>query len=310
MKVRLALFAASPVYHQAPLYRRFATDPRIDFTAIFASDQGAGRPFANDYDKPVEWGVDPLEGYHSTFLKKAGSNPSGGSVFDLRDPDIVGHVWRGRYDALWLHGYHTLTHVLAAAAQKASGRAVLYREDQTLLNPRARWKTAVKDVGLRGFFHGSYGLFVGTENRLWFERWGMPLERLFHAPYAVDNDALRRTARELAPRRAQVRAELGIDRETGPVILTVGRLIPMKQPLHLLEAFRRVRANQRCTLLVVGSGQLEHELRRQVVAHGTHLMSSSRASSTKLRSPARMLRPIFSLSSRTTKRGDWPSTRR
>ena len=39
--VRLALFAGSPVYYQAPLYRRLARDPRIDFTAIFASTAGA-----------------------------------------------------------------------------------------------------------------------------------------------------------------------------------------------------------------------------------------------------------------------------
>lgn len=44
MKIRVALFAAAPVYHQAPL-RRIAADPRIDFTAIFASNSGATRPY-------------------------------------------------------------------------------------------------------------------------------------------------------------------------------------------------------------------------------------------------------------------------
>lgn len=150
----------------------------------------------------------------------------------------------------------------------ARGGAVLYREEQTLLNLRPRWKTVLKDFGLPWLLHGSYGLFIGTENRRWFERWGMPSERLFCAPYVVDNDALQRAASELAPRRDQLRAEPGIEREAGPVILTVGRLIPKKQPLHLFEAFRQVRANRRCTLLVVGSGPLEHELRQKVAAEG------------------------------------------
>jgi len=136
----------------------------------------------------------------------------------------------------------------------------------SILNRIAFHPRVYKLVGLRAFLGGGYGLFIGTENRRWFARWGVPEHRLFHVRYAVDNDALRAAASELAPRREQLRAELGIEHEAGPVILTVGRLIPTKQPLHLLEAFRQVRANRRCTLFVVGSGPLEHELCQKVAA--------------------------------------------
>lgn len=264
--VRLAPFAGSPVYYQAPLYRRLAADSRLDFTAIFASSAGATRPVDGGYGRPVEWGVDALEGYRRIFLRRADRNPTSGGVFALRDFDIVTLLIRERYEVLWLHGYHTVTHIVAALTQRALGGSRLFREDQTLLSPRARWKTVMKSVGLPTFFGGGYGLFVGTENRRWFARWGVPEHRLFHVPYAVDNNALRVAARELVPRREQLRAELGIEREAGPVILTLGRLIPKKQPLHLLDAFRQVRANRRCTLLVVGSGLLEQELRQKVDA--------------------------------------------
>lgn len=264
--VRLALFAGSPVYYQAPLYRRLAADPEIDFTAIFASSAGATRPFDDEYGRPVEWGVDALAGYRSVFLRRANENLPGGSALSLRNLDIVALLRRERYDVLWLHGYHTVTHIAAALTQRSLGGPRLFREEQTLLSPRARWRTAVKTVGLRALFDGGYGLFIGAENRLWFARWGVPEDRLFHAPYAVDNDALRAAARRLAPRREQLRADLGINRDAGPVILMVGRLIPKKQPLHLLDAFRRVRAERQCTLLFVGSGELERELRQKVAA--------------------------------------------
>jgi glycosyltransferase involved in cell wall biosynthesis len=263
--VRLAVLAASPVYYQAPLYRRIAADSRLDFTAIFASDQGARRPFAIADRHAVDWGVDALGAYNSTFLKNATRNPSGGSVFALRDIDVIACIRRGRFDVLWLHGYHTLTHVLAAATQKAVGGALLFREEQTLLSPRPFWKVALKEVGLRWLFRGSYGLFIGTENRRWFERWGMPAGRLFHVPYAVDNESLRHAASELAPHRQELRAEFGLPAH-GPVILSVGRLIEKKQPLHLLRAFQCVRSERRCSLLVVGSGPLESEMRRVVTA--------------------------------------------
>jgi hypothetical protein len=158
VRIRLALFAASPVYYQAPLYRRLTADPGIDFTAIFASSAGATRPVEDGYGRPVEWGIDALGGYRSVFLRRADRNPSGGGVLALRDLDVVTLLVRERYDVLWLHGYHTVTHIAAALTQRALGGSLMFREEQTLFSPRPRWKTAVKSVGLRAFFRGSYGL--------------------------------------------------------------------------------------------------------------------------------------------------------
>src|SRR5262245_48221268 len=218
MRIRLGLFAASPVYYQAPLYRRLASDPRLDFTAIFASDQGALRPWINGYGGPVEWRVDPLSGYRAVFLRKASANPAGGSVLALRDADMWSLVRRARYDVLWLHGYHTVTHVLASLAQRARGGTLMYREEQTLLTPRPAWKSMLKSVGLRVLFSGSYGLFIGSENRRWFERWGVPPERLFHVPYAVDDSLVRSQAAKLAPHRKELRAAFGLPPDQ-PVVL-------------------------------------------------------------------------------------------
>jgi glycosyltransferase involved in cell wall biosynthesis len=52
--------------------------------------------------------------------------------------------------------------------------------------------------------------------------------------------------------------------DESPVILFVGKLQAKKQPGLLLEAFRRVRELHRCTLMLVGTGELEDELRKIV----------------------------------------------
>ena len=261
--VRLALLAASPVYYQAPLYRRLAADPRIDFTAIFASSEGV-RPHDGGYGRRVKWDVDVLDGYRSVFLRKADSNVVRGSFLALRDLDVVPLLARGGYDVLWLHGYNFLTHTLAAATQLALRRGLLFREDQTLLHPRALWKRMLKEPGLRLLFRSGRALYVGTENRRWFEHYGVRESRLFFTPYAVDTERLERAAAELAPQRDRLRADFGIRPGSGPVIVTVSRLIAKKQPLFLLEGFRRLRARVECTLLVVGCGELEGEMRRKV----------------------------------------------
>ena len=266
MKIRVAFLAGSPVYYQAPLYRRLAADPRLDFTAIFASSAGATRPRDGGYGRLVDWRVDALGGYRSVFLRRAEQNPSGGGIFALRDLDVVSQLVPGRYDVLIVHGYHTITHIAASLTQRALGGARLFREEQTLLSRRSPWKTALKRLGLPAYFRGSYGLFIGTENRRWFLHWGFPERRLFHTPYSVDNDALRSAAHDLLPERDRLRSEFGFSDQAVPVILTVCRLIPRKQVLHLLEAFAEVRAERRCGLLIVGSGQLERELRRRIAA--------------------------------------------
>jgi glycosyltransferase involved in cell wall biosynthesis len=264
--VRVALFAAIPHYIHAPLYRALAADSRLDFTAIFASDAGI-RPFDLGYGDAIAWDVDALSGYRSIFLRNARTNPTaGGGVLALRDFDIVSTLARGRYDVLWLFGYHTVTHVLAAFTQKIMRRTLLFREEQTTLHVHARplWKRVLKAVGIRILLSGSGALYIGTNNRKWFEYYGVPEERLFFTPYAVDNDHFQAAAREFRPRREELRRSFGIAPAGGPVILTVSRLMPKKQPMMLIEAFRRVRAERQCTLLVVGSGPLESEMRAAV----------------------------------------------
>jgi glycosyltransferase involved in cell wall biosynthesis len=261
--IKLAAFVAGPVYNQAPLYRRLATDPRIEFTAIFASSAGV-RPYDAGYGKPITWDVDTLDGYQSKFLRRADRYAKSSGFFALRDPDIVTELVHGGYDVLWMHGYNYLTHQLAAVTQFLRRRPLLVRENQTLLHSRPLWKQTIKEVSLRAMLWRAYGLYVGSQNRRWFQHFGVPDERLFFTPYCVDNERFQRDAVDLASKRCAIKRELGIHDDSGPVILTVCRLIPKKQPHHLLEAFRRVRAEQQCTLLIVGAGELEGEIRQCV----------------------------------------------
>lgn len=263
-RTRLALFAASPIHYQTPLYRRIAADPNIDFTAIFASNAGI-RPHDAGYGHPVTFDVNLTDGYHSIFLKRADTNPSGGHFFSLFDFDVIRTLAHGKYDVLWLHGYNYATHLLAALTQRALGRELLVREEQTLLHPRPLAKTLVKEVALRAFFSNVSALYIGTHSKLWFEHYGVLQSRLFFTPYCVDNDRLQAASAELRSRKRQLQQEFGVSAESTPVILTVSRLAESKQTARLLEAFKYVRSQRPCTLMVVGSGECEAALKRTVL---------------------------------------------
>lgn len=261
--VRLGILAPAPVHYYVPLFRALAADPRLDPTVLYASSAGV-RAYDDEYGQEVIWDTGLLEGYRSRFLARAEQNPIGGGFLALRDWDVAGLVARARFEVLWLFGYKFVTHMLALAVQRARGGQVLFREEQTLLHPR-RLRTAVaKEALLPPLFRQGVPLYIGTENRRWYEHYGVPRSRLVWSPYHVDNERFTRAAERLRPDRKRLREEIGIPDEAGPVICSVGRLVPKKQPLFLLEAFRRVRERMPCVLLLVGSGPEQERLARVV----------------------------------------------
>ncbi|MHB8694278.1 MAG: glycosyltransferase family 4 protein [Solirubrobacteraceae bacterium] len=266
--IRLAHLAGQPAPSVLPLYRQLAADPRVDFTVLYGSSEGV-RAYDDGYGTPIAWDADMTSGYRHVFLRAAHRTPGLGTRFwATRNWDVVPILLHERYDALWMAGYYSATYLMAALAQRAAGGAVLFREEQTTLDRRSFANTVTKQLIVRPYLRLGWGLYISRENRRWLESFGMPSERLFEAPYTVDNERLAGAAAELAPKRAELRAALGVPQDGGPVIATASRLIAKKQPAFLLEAFRRVRTRLQCTLLIVGSGPLEEELRAQVARDG------------------------------------------
>lgn len=259
--LRLGLLAASPMYYQAPLYRRIAHTEGIDFTAIFASSGGV-TPRDVGFGMPLTWDIDVLAGYRYLFLKKADSNPIGGGLLTLHDWDIVPLIAKEKFDVLWIHGYNVMTNLMAAVVQRSARRPILLREEQTLLAPRARWKHTIKSLALPLVLGRATAVYIGSENRRWLQHFGFPEQRLFSAPYCVDAERLQRSA-SMLPDSKSLRKRFGIEVDE-PVILSVSRLAPTKQPLELLDAFARVRRLRRCVLLIVGTGELEGAMRAKV----------------------------------------------
>lgn len=264
-RIRLGVFVPSPIYYHVPMYRLLSAYPQLDFTAVFASSEGA-RPLDGGYGRPVSWGIDVLDGYRSVFLHKAAVNKGADDrpFWTPREIDIIPTLLAHHFDVLWLHGYNSLTHVIARLVSGSLGSRVLFREEQTLLEPRPFLKTVIKEVGLRALFAGCRGLYIGSNNYAWFRHYGIPTDRMHPVPYCVDNSRFQEAANRLAGGKARIRQALGISPQSGPVILTVCRLIDKKQPQFLLEAFRRLRQRRQCTLVFVGTGHLEDVLRSTV----------------------------------------------
>jgi glycosyltransferase involved in cell wall biosynthesis len=253
-KLRIAHLVSHPIQYFVPLYRELASREEIELTVYFYSDATLQEFQDPGFGQRIRWDTAMLGGYNAKILPSAIGRSIGGGL-QRPNLDIVRDIARERYDAVWLHGYaHTNTWLVAALAL-ARGIQLLIRDEQTLLDGRPLHKRLLKAALLRALFKRSHSLYIGENNRRYFKHYGMADGKQFPARYCVDNDFFREKEQELRPLRAELRARLGIT-DDAPVILFCGKFIGKKQPLYLLEAFARLRAEVPCWLLMVGDGPL------------------------------------------------------
>jgi glycosyltransferase involved in cell wall biosynthesis len=273
-RIRLAYLVTHPIQYQAPLLRRVAADPDIDLHVFFGSDFSVKRHVDGGFGQVIEWDVPLLDGYAHSFLPLRGWALPAGRDPSFRRPwngGLAAELRRDRFDALWVHGYHRLSHLEAMAIARARGIKVLIRDEVTAISAgRSLAKRLLKAVLLRAMDRlvDAY-LTIGTLNRAFWGGYGVADQRLFMMPYAVDNAWFQARDRDARAGLDAARAELGLA-PGRPVVLFVGKLIARKRPLDLLDAYRRVAgaATRHPFLLFAGSGPLEGELAQRVAEAG------------------------------------------
>ena len=276
-KLRLAYLVTHPIPYQAPLLRMVAAQPDIDFTAFFGTDFTT-RPFvAGEFGQQIVWDVPLVEGYRHKTLARLDPQPPAGILEPLT-------VWRplsrgfareldeGRFDALWIHGYAHFSHWAAIASAKKRGIKVMIRDEAT---PISAVRSTAKRLAKRAFFEAlklgvdAY-LAIGSMNRQYWRDQGVPDSKIFHVPYAVDNDRFAAQAAAAAKDRDAFKRTLGIA-PGRPVVLFCAKLIERKRPRLLLDAFAHVQADpamRNPVLAFVGDGPQRGELETAAAALG------------------------------------------
>jgi len=260
---KLAALFSHPIQYFAPLFRQLGQEPDIDLTVYYCERWGVKEYFDRGFGKRFKWDIPLLEGYHHKFLPNLRRSSKPGGFMQLINPAIISELRRKRFDAIWVHGYMYLTNWLTFMTAQLTKTPILLRGESNLLDPRPLHIRFAKELVLRPLFQKVAGcLYIGTHNKKFYRYYGVPEERLFFTPYTVDNTFFRQQAERLAPKRRELRAKWGI-KDSRPIILFVGRLVSWKQPLLLLEAYKRVRQKFPCALLYVGDGPLRREIEKR-----------------------------------------------
>jgi glycosyltransferase involved in cell wall biosynthesis len=264
--MRLAALLTHPIQYFAPLFRALAAQPDLELTVYYASRRGTVPLVDPGFGKAYTWDIPLLEGYRYKFLPGLFHEADDRLPSQQFNPSIMKEISRRRYDALWVHGYNMGgTCRLAILTALVKGVPVLMRAETHLqMDPPSAAKKYAKKLILPALFRRLAGfLYIGSLNKTFYQQFGVPESRLFWCPYSVDNAFFRHHAETLAPQRLELRAKWGIE-DDRPVILFAGKLIGEKQPLLLLEAYRRVRERRACALLMAGDGPLRGEVEAEI----------------------------------------------
>jgi glycosyltransferase involved in cell wall biosynthesis len=265
--VRLLVIASHVIQYFAPLYRALAKAPGVSLTVLFRSSKGL-KPYRDaQFGKTFQWDVPLVDGYRASFLSDL--TPEGIPVRSMRHR--LQHVIEAvsQNDAVLLASLLTVEEQAAFWTAKLRGRRLLYRSESNRLSSRPWHREFARAPIIRSVFKAvDAGLYIGARNREYLSYHGIPDDRLFFAPYSVDNDYFQTQALRFKQEVPQIRERFGLSMQS-PVILFSGKLIAKKQPLLLLEAFKRVRQEVPCQLLFAGDGDLrrvvEEAIRGQVI---------------------------------------------
>ncbi len=255
---KLAILTANPIQYQTPLFEKIAKHPEIDLTVLFCSDAGVKEEI-NDtgFNRKIKWDIPLLRGYNYIFLKNSFS--------------IIKELRKKGYDAVLIHGWNYFTNWIAFIAAFIIKTPVFLHGENPLNQEllKSNFKRKIKKIILgRLFKRISVFLYIGEENKKFYQYYGVSEEKLFFCPYTVDNERFIGSSREYTNKKQiyESRKKLGI-KENDVVILFVGKFIEKKRPLDLLKAYNKLKnlktekLKNEITLVFTGSGQLEKHLR-------------------------------------------------
>jgi glycosyltransferase involved in cell wall biosynthesis len=267
-RFRLAVVDTNPVQYRVPLWRQIQRDGRIAIKVFYASRLGLEAAKVPGFGESWVWDIPLLDGYEHEFLNSAGLPllPKPGS--DRYPLGLKRRLERGRFDAVLVFGYVSAPALAGMVAGWRTRTPLILRgeshEHGATLSVRKRFKRLLLPPLLR---HLDAFLAIGAWNREYWLGLGVPEDKIWVAPYSVDNDCFRQRLVEDPNRSQELRASWG----AGPkdvVFLYCAKLSGVKAPEVLVEAFARLLDLPGARLVMVGIGPMEAELKVRAGALG------------------------------------------
>jgi glycosyltransferase involved in cell wall biosynthesis len=184
-------------------------------------------------------------------------------------PQVWSELRSGRYDVLWLHGHNYAANLLALLTAKSVGMPVMMRGETHLGLPCHGIKSLLRRPLIGALYESCDRLLaIGSANAAFYRAMGVPDAKISLVPYSVDNDRFMRSADLTREQKAEIRRRYNVPTER-PCVLYAAKFTARKRPGDLLAACRQLQSTIEApfTVIMAGTGELEHELRAYCRRH-------------------------------------------
>lgn len=259
--MRLAIVISHPIQYYSPWFRFLAANGFDGLRVFYLWDGGATEQLDRGFRVKVKWDIPLLEGYDYEFVPNGARQPGPSNWRGLNNHTLAKRLAAFHPDVILLFGYNYLTHYRLLFSKMARRVPLLFRGDLHRLVPERGLRAGLRRQWIRSIFRRFDAfLYVGQANKSYFQFHGMPENKLFFCPHAVDNERFFSQAGTATDEAARWKTSLGIS-PSRRVILFAGKFEPKKRPRDLVAAFRRANL-ENATLLLVGNGEQEAMLRQ------------------------------------------------
>ena len=262
---RLLIVTTHPIQYQVPLFRQLSANASLDVDVLFftlpdAKTQGEGFGVSFEWDTPL------LDGYQWRQAASLSGHGGFSRFWDLRLRHPFSELKGPMHllpDAILITGWQSFGLLQVLIAAYLAKIPILLRMDNNDKRPRRPLQKLIHRLILGSV---RYVLPVGIANSRYYSQNGITLSRMISSPHCVDNLHFSDSAQLARPARSSLRQSWAIP-DGSFCFLFCGKLQVKKHPsdlLSALELFRRLHPDISIHCLIVGSGNLERQLKDQV----------------------------------------------
>ena len=264
---KIAYLVSHPIQYQAPMLKYIARNLEADIETLFLTDMSIKGYKDVEFNKEILWDIPLLEGYKYKFLKTFGSKNKV-SYFSPICLNLFKVIKDGRYDIIWIHGWGSITNILAIIYAKQLNIKILLRGENGIHMPQGTIFKKFLKKRLLNYLFKKIDIFlaIGSMNKKFYESYGINESKIILMPYAVDNEYFKNKSDYFRKLSSNIKKSLDIQ-ENSKIILYASKLTRRKNSLDLLLAYKNLIENTPIDypyLLFVGSGEMESELKRMV----------------------------------------------
>ena len=256
---KLAIITTHPIQYNAPWFKLLAERKNIIIKVFYTWSQVLNEEkYDPGFGKNIEWDIPLLDGYDYTFVKNVARSAGSHHFKGIDNPTLINEITSWNPDGILVFGWSFKSHLKVLRHFKSKVK-ILFRGDSNLIDDTIGFsvKKIIRKIFLKWVYrHVDFALYVGSENKAYYKKFGLKENQLFFAPHAIDN------SRFMQDSSGNYREQMGIPKDA-TVFLFIGKFEDKKNPHLLVDAFIKL-TTINTHLLMVGNGVLENEFKNKV----------------------------------------------